>query len=307
MTKTQKKKLLPLLIAAAVLLVGSLLPSLGVPGIPGWDEIFTETGLRGGETDALPLRAHFIDVGQGDCTLIQSGELNVLVDGGDKGNDKKIIAYLRNQNVKRLDYLIATHPDADHIGSLPEIIAAYPPANIIMPRLDEKNTPTTQIYTRLLEAIRLSGAKVIAAEPGISCAIGEARMEVLAPDKQYSDTNNMSVVLRVTLDKIAYLLMGDAESKSEAALLASGASLRANVLKAGHHGSKSSTGQAFLAAVGPAAAVISCGQGNRYEHPHEALLQRLSGAGAQVYRTDQRGTIIIATDGKELVIEEEKP
>ncbi|MDR3345213.1 MAG: MBL fold metallo-hydrolase [Oscillospiraceae bacterium] len=306
MTKRQKKRLIPLLIIAAVLIVGSLLPSLGLPGVPGWDTLFTEAGLRSGETDKLPLRVHFIDVGQGDCTLIQSGEANVLIDGGKPGNDKKVTAYLKNHNVKQLDYLIATHPDSDHIGSLPEIIAAYPPKNVIMPRLTEKNTPTTKIYTRLLEAVKNSGAKVIAAEPGMSCTIGEAKMEIIAPLAQYNDANEMSVVARVTLGKIAYLFTGDAEGKSEAAMLASGKVLRADVLKVGHHGSKTSSGKDFLAAVNPKAAVISCGQGNSYGHPHSETLSKLSAVGAQVYRTDQLGTIIIATDGKELVTQWEK-
>ncbi|MDR1410440.1 MAG: MBL fold metallo-hydrolase [Oscillospiraceae bacterium] len=301
MTKRQKKKLLPIIIAATVLVTGSLLPSLGLPGIPDWDTIFTETGLRGGETDDLPLQAHFIDIGQGDCTLIQSGGVNVLIDGAKPGNDKVINAYLKNHNVKQLDYLIATHPDSDHIGSLPEVIKAYPPKNVILPRLSEKNTPSTKNYTSLLSAIKASGAKAIAAELGKSYTIGEAKMEILAPFTQYDDTNNMSVVARVTLGNIAYLFTGDAETKSERDMLVSGRTLRADVLKAGHHGSKTGSGKAFLAAVNPKAVVISCGQDNSYGHPHMETLKKLTAIGAQVYRTDQLGTIIIATDGKELV------
>jgi competence protein ComEC len=306
MTKRQKKRLVPLFAAMALLLAGILLPSLGIPGIPVWNEIFTGAKLRGGETDTLPLRAHFIDVGQGDCALIQSGTVNVLIDGGDRGNDKKIIAYLKNQNVSRLDYLIATHPDSDHIGSLPEIIAQYPPESVIMPRLSKKNTPSTQIYKRFLEAVKQSGAKVISAEPGSSYALGEASFEILGPLLQYDDTNEMSVVTRVKLGDIAYLFAGDAELKSEKDILGSGRALRADVLKAGHHGSSTSTGEAFLAAVSPKAAVISCGQGNSYEHPHEETLLRLSAARAQVFRTDRHGTIVIATDGKELITQCEK-
>jgi len=300
MTKPQKKKLIQLLAVAAILIIGSLIPSLGIPGVPGWDAIFTGAGLRGGETDSLPLRVHFIDVGQGDCTLIQSGEANVLIDGGERGNDKNVISYLRNQNVQQIDYLIITHPHSDHIGSLPEIIAQYPPKNVIMTRLSEKDVPTTKIYENLLKAITQSGAAIIAAEPGNGYNIGEAKLEILAPLAQYNELNNMSVVIRVSLGDVAYLFTGDAESKSENAMVASGRNLRADVLKAGHHGSKSSTSADFLAAVRPTVAVISNGQ-NSYGHPHDEVMKRLAAMGVQVLRTDQRGTIIIATDGKELI------
>ncbi|MCL2024140.1 MAG: hypothetical protein FWG82_07220, partial [Oscillospiraceae bacterium] len=105
MKKRQKKKLVGYLIVVAILLFGALIPSLGIEGLPTWDSVFTQVGLRGGETDGLPLRVHFLDIGQGDCTLLLSGDSAVMIDGANRGNDKTITAYLRNQGVKKLDYL----------------------------------------------------------------------------------------------------------------------------------------------------------------------------------------------------------
>jgi beta-lactamase superfamily II metal-dependent hydrolase len=306
MTKRQRKKLIPLLAVLALLLLGALLPSLKAGGIPGWDEIFGSAGLRSGSTDGYPLSVHFIDVGQGDCSLVKTQGAAVLIDGGEKGNDKAVVAYLKNQGVTQIDYLIATHPDSDHIGSLADIIAQYPPKNVIMPKLSEKNTPSTKTYTRLLEAIKGSGAKVIAAVPGNSYTIGGAELQILAPLAQYDDTNNMSVVTKITYGSVSFLMTGDAETASEKAMLSSGEDLRADVLKVGHHGSSTSSGKEFLAAVKPSVAVISCGEGNSYGHPNQKTLSRLGEIGAKVYRTDLLGSIVLATDGKELISSWEK-
>ncbi|MDR0884544.1 MAG: MBL fold metallo-hydrolase [Oscillospiraceae bacterium] len=303
--KTNKKRLGWLL---GLLIVGliALLPSLNIAGVPTWDALFTSAGLRTGRTDGYPLRVHFLDVGQGDSALIQSGDMNVLIDGGESGNEERVIKYLRNQNVKQLDYVIATHPDSDHIGALAKIMAGYPPKNVIIPKMTEKNMKTTKTYTNFLVAVKDSGAKAIYAKPGTEYKLGEAKLTILAPLDDYADANDMSIVCRVSYGKVAYLFTGDAEGKSEADLLKSGRNLRADVLKVGHHGSKSSTSKAFLAAVAPSVAVISCGQDNSYGHPHADTLKKLGDAGAKVYRTDQLGWIVLATDGEELVREWEK-
>ena len=251
------------------------------------------------------LKVHFIDVGQADSILIQAptGE-NMLIDAGNNDDAKTIVSYLNAQGVKKVDVLVGTHPHEDHIGSLDMVIDTYDIGKIYMP----KATATTKTFEDVLTAIQNKGLKITAATGGTNISFSpSAKVEILAPNaSKYEDLNNYSAVIKLTYGKTSFLFTGDAEDVSENEMLARGYDLRADVLKVGHHGSNSSTTEAFLAAVDPTYAVICVGKGNDYGHPHKEVLKRLSDAGIKIYRTDEAGTVVFATDGESIEIKTEK-
>lgn len=283
-------------------------PQLNLPfSVHTWQEIFSSAQLTEvSEAAKQPLSVHYIDVGQGDSILIKAEGLNVLIDAGERGNGETILSYLEAQNVKGLDYVIATHPHSDHIGSMADVLKKIPVANVIMPKLTQKNTPTTKTYENFLQAVKDSGAKVIAATPGETYSGKRAALTILGPCQQDDDLNNMSVVARLDFGSTSFLFTGDAETPSENAILKKGMDVHADVLKMGHHGSRTSSGNAFLDKVQPAFCVISCGTGNDYGHPHKETLEKLKKRGITPFRTDQDGTIVIGSDGTTLYCGTEK-
>jgi len=248
-------------------------------------------------TDGLTV--HFIDVGQGDCELIEAQGHFMLIDGGERGSEEKIIKYLRRQGVEKLDYVISTHPHSDHMGGLAYgVLEAFPVGTVIAPRFSPENTPTTQTYEKFLDAVTeltKNGTAAKYARPGDVYSLGEAAITILGPLKEDGrNYNNDSVIVRVECKNSAALFMGDAEKSVETALLKEyGAGLRADLLKAGHHGSKTSSNEDFLSMVRPADIVITCGVGNSYGHPSPEVLARCKAMGIRVSRTDIDGTVVI--------------
>lgn len=256
-----------------------------------------------GETENSNFQVHYIDVGQGDCSLVVCDGQTLLIDAGENGHETEVINYLRLLGIDKLDYIIATHPHSDHIGGLPEVIEEFGIDNIIMPRLTKEQTPTTKTYTRMLEEIKASGAKVISAKVGSTYTLGEASFEILGPvSDSAEDLNSMSVVAKVTHGENSFLFMGDAESDEEREIIGAGVDLDADVLKMGHHGSNTSSCKEFLAEVTPEICVIMCGEDNDYGHPHKEPLERLKKYTNEIYRTDICGDIVISSDGKNLDI-----
>jgi len=248
------------------------------------------------------LRVHFLDVGQGDCILVQfPNGRNMLVDAGKNDSAGTIMDYLKARGIAKLDYLVGTHPHEDHIGSLDTVIQKIPVGEILLPKV----TTNTRTYRELLEAIAGKGMQVTTAKAGVNILEEEGlSVKVLAPlGSSYEELNNDSAVIKITYREASFLLEGDAEAESEKELLANGADLRSDVLKVGHHGSNSSTSPAFLSAVKPKYAVISLGVDNEYHHPHPTTLAKLKKAGTELYRTDEKGTIVFTTDGKDIKVE----
>ena len=247
------------------------------------------------------LHVIFLDVGQADCILLKTNDHAMLIDAGNTGQDKLVLGYLNEYKVTKLDYLVATHPHADHIGSMTAVVKAMDSiGTVIMP-----NRPhTTKTYENLLKAIEEKDISIAMPEPGDVFTLGDANIEVLAPADagKQKDLNECSIVLRVEFGDIVFLFTGDAGTESETEQLAHGFSLKADVLKVGHHGSRTSSSQKYLNAVAPSYVVISCGAGNTYGHPHKEAMTRLTGTGATIYRTDEKGTIIFMTDGKEITV-----
>lgn len=242
---------------------------------------------------------HFIDVGQADSILIISKGQTVLIDAGTNSSGPSVLKYIKDQGITKIDYLIGTHPHEDHIGGLDDIINGLDIGQVILPR----HSSNTRTYEDVLAAVKNKGLKITAAKAGNSFDAGECSFRLLAPDGEYDDTNNYSVVTHMTVGSVSMLFTGDAETQSEQRILDSGASVKSDLLKVGHHGSSTSTSAQFLAAVSPKYAVISAGKGNSYGHPHEETLEALQEAGAEIYRTDLLGTIIARTDGSKITFD----
>jgi competence protein ComEC len=242
-------------------------------------------------TPPLALTVHFIDVGQGDAILIDSGDTDILVDGG--RTSASVLAYLQGQGIGDIDLLVATHPDADHIGGLTDVLAQYQVNEIWV----NGDTATSQTYQDFSAAVTAEGATVREPTRGYTTQMDGLSIDVLNPTSQRTgDSNEDSVVFRLVCGEVSVLLTGDATSDSEASMLAAGLTLDSDVLKVAHHGSRYSTSAPFLAAVTPEDAVISVGASNTYGHPAQETLDRLATAGATVYRTDQDGTVVLTSD-----------
>ena len=283
-------------------------PSLNLPfELPSWSDIFVQAGLTDNSTiSRSPISVHFIDVGQGDCILIKTQHASALVDAGDRGKGEAVVQYLRNQNIEKLDYVFITHPDSDHIGGMPEVLENFKVSKFIMPAIKKENMPTTKIFEKLLNTIRNKQIDAETAVPQDVFNLGDATLTVLAPISSTSKLNNMSIVLRVVMGKNSFLLTGDAEIEEEMDMIKSGYPLQSDVLKAGHHGSKNSSGKDFLRAVSPKTVIVSCGRDNSYGHPSTEALERFSQVGAEVFRTDRHGSIVIGSDGENISIDYHK-
>lgn len=245
-------------------------------------------------------QVYFLDVGQGDCELIRlkSGQ-TVLIDAGTGETSARLTDYIKNLGVTRVDLLIATHPHEDHIGGMAQVVRSFPVGKVYMPKIADSQVPTTSVYEKLLTAIQDKGLTVSQASGGDEIySAGDETMRVFAPNSsKYSGLNSYSVVVKLTCGQKSFLFTGDAEADSEKEMLKKGYDLKSDVLKCGHHGSSTSTSAAFLKAVGPGAAVISCGVDNDYGHPDAAVVARLEKAGVAIYRTDRQGTILARCDG----------
>ncbi len=240
---------------------------------------------------------HFIDVGQGDSTLILTDDASVLVDAGPTDAAEETVRYIRGYT-DSIDYMILTHPHEDHIGGAVKVINNLQVENVIM--TDASNDVVT--FSRLIGVIEDSGVRVIEAQVGNTYDADGIVLQILAPLADFGDFNEYSVVTRVEYGDVSLILTGDAESRSEGLMLETytAGELDADILKLGHHGSHTSSTPEFLAAVSPRWSIASCGRNNPYGHPHQQTLDRTRELGIPVLRTDEMGSIIFATDGEDL-------
>ncbi len=300
-----------LVLLAGVCAVITYGEKLNLPfSVPTWQEIGAYLGVKQpvqpGEVDGDPLQIHFIDVGNADATLIMADDKRILIDAGENDMGERVVCYLNEQGVAKLDLVIGTHPHSDHIGGLDDVIENFEIDTLMMPEIPEAIVPTTKTYTDVLQAASDKGLAITAPKPGDTLDFGGAKLEILGPLQEYDDLNNLSIVTRLTYGEFSALFTGDAEKAVEDDLLEEGATLSADLLKVGHHGSSTSSSQAFLQAVNPTTAVIHVGKDNSYGHPSEGVLERLQNIRATVYRTDLNGNIIVGTDGETVHIKTEK-
>lgn len=245
-------------------------------------------------SDPDKMEVHFIDVGQGDSTLITCGDHAMLIDTGDDSKGTAIQNYLQKQKITKLDYLILTHPDADHIGGAPVILTKFDISRVFVSNYEKDN----KTYQKLIQALDNKRLKSLTPKVNSKYTLGTATITILAPGKEYDNPNDASIALLLKNGDTSFLFTGDAGEDAEADILKTDISLSADVYKVGHHGSKYSTSKELIKAVNPSCAVISCGEGNSYGHPHAETLNTLRTNGVKVYRTDEDGTIIASTDGK---------
>ena len=250
------------------------------------------------DTVDAPFEMHFIDVGQALSVLVECDGQFMLYDGGNVDDGSLVVSYLQNQGVEELQYVFCSHAHEDHVGGLAAALAYFPAYHVYSPVTEA----STQCFQDFVKYTRQQGLQVEVPAAGTVWQLGSATVTMLGPVAQYSDTNDTSIVLRIDYGSTSFLLTGDMEKTAETDLVNSGANLKADVLQVGHHGSSTSTGYLFLNAVLPEMAVISCGVGNKYGHPHEETLSILRDAGVDLYRTDLQGTITIGSDGQNYTV-----
>ena len=244
-----------------------------------------------------------IDVGQGDSLLLQSPSgKTMLIDAGEQDAFSSIRKVLSAYGIERLDAVVATHAHSDHIGGMTELLKTYPVGTFYL----TDSVSTTKQYTDMLSAAQKNGCTVCKTDTETVIAWDDAvEITVLNPFPgwTYPEMNNASIVLRVTFGDTSFLLTGDLETEGETLLLTAydPEALSADVLKLGHHGSNSSTGAAFLDAVHPSIAIASVGKNNKYGHPHDEVLERLSARNITLYRTDKDGIITLFSDGTRMI------
>ena len=238
---------------------------------------------------------HFIDVGQGDCILIQVNNKNLLIDSGTTDSKEIVIKYLKNNNISKLDYIVATHPHDDHIGGMASIIRNFVVAEFYAPKV----IASTDSFEDMIGSLKNKNLKIKVARPNVTLDLGpDTSCTMLSPNKvSYKDTNNYSCAIKIAYKNSTYLFTGDIEKLSEEEILNKGYDLKADVLKVPHHGSSSSTSQEFLNKVSPQIAVISCGTSNSYGHPNKETLDKLKKLNCIIYRTDLDKNIILISDG----------
>ena len=244
----------------------------------------------------------YLDVGNADCEIIRMEDgTNIVIDAGTKDQSGNIIRALKRKGIRKIDYLIATHPHADHIGGMEDIIDSAEIGTVVFPSV----VHTSETYENLLKKIKEKEIPAVKAESGVVLhETDRCKIQLVAPkkDEKYESLNNYSAVLHIAYGNTTFLFAGDAEKLSENEML--NYEIRSDVLKVGHHGSRTSSSEKFIAKVNPRIAVISCGKDNEYGHPHQETLEILKNA--EVYRTDKNGDIIIHADGTNLTVATEK-
>lgn len=246
----------------------------------------------------------YLDVGQADSMLLQLPNGNewdyVLIDAGTGQTEEALVSWLQEQGVTDITAVIATHPHEDHIGGMDAVLEAIPVESLYMPEVKESLTPTTRCYEQMLDAAEAQQVQAVKGQSGVTVYEEDGvKLELVGPEpqKEYDDLNEYSLVAKLTVGGKSFLFTGDSSEQAEADMIEAGEDLKADVLKIGHHGSSTATTKAFLQAVNPQVAVISCGKDNSYGHPHEETMQRLQEKAMTIYRTDEDGTILATCDG----------
>ena len=299
MSQRSGKKSSPLMILLGILVVGAavVLQQLGL--------FETEEPVSENVSGSAEAQVYFIDVGQGDSELIRLKDsgIDILIDAGTRSTKQELADYLKELGVDDIDILIGTHPHEDHIGGMAKIIEEFPIGTLYLPETSEEMTPTTKTYESLLDAAESKNVTVRTAAAGdVLLEQGNTSFKVLSPSHtDYDNLNDYSIVTRLKVGDTAFLFQGDAETPVEEENLDSGADVSCDVIKLGHHGSSTSSSRAYLEAANPSAAVISCGVGNEYGHPHRETMDLLEKLSITPYRTDTQKTLLAETDGKTIV------
>lgn len=263
------------------------------------EQAYKNAGLRDtSQSESGEMYVSFIDVGQGNCTLVTLDDTAILIDSGETGAAQTVENYIKNLSITELDCVIVTHPHSDHMGGMSKLLYEFEIGDLIMPEIPESIIPTTKTYEKFLTAVSDNAERVIAAEPDETYSYGEITVEIFAPLRDYDDLNEMSVVSRISYGETSVMITGDATTTVERELLSRDIDYSADILNVGHHGSKTSTSEKWLEAVNPTYAVICCGANNDYGHPHSSVIERLESSNVEYYRTDLNSTVVFASNSK---------
>ena len=264
--------------------------------------------FSGGFTPSVDeLSVHYIDVGQGDSIYITSGDDGMLIDCGESGDTDRVISYLDNMGVSKINYVVGTHPHSDHMGGMSKIVEHFEIGEMIIPHIDDSDTPTTKYFERFLNACAEKNLSLTEAELGRKITLGDAELKIIAPNSlDYSNINNYSIGLIMHHGENSFIFTGDAEKLAEEEMIEKNLLEDIDVYKVGHHGSDTSSSMDFLNVIKPDYAVISCGEGNSYGHPNDITIENLSKFTDKIYRTDLMGTIVFTSDGKSLDVKTER-
>lgn len=285
------RKIIIIVILAVIAFIGGF--------INGWRN--EDKTVSSSEIDAK-YSYHFIDVGQGDCTLILGEEASVLIDAGPGDHASTTVEYIK-QLTDTVDIMILTHPHEDHIGGADDILNELDVRKVVMPDASSN----TAVFEKLLNAVEAEGCDVVEGKPGVELSAGGIEISIYGPVlTDFSDLNDASIFAHVKTGDVTLMFTGDGEKAAENAVLEKYGSeaLNADILHAGHHGSSTSNTLDFFNAVSPDIAVISCGKDNSYGHPHSEILKLFEEYDLDVYRTDKMGTVVITSDGEKIAVSE---
>ena len=277
-------------IAAAILvaLMGILFPEAQ----PETPQVLTPISGNG-------LTVHFIDAGQADCALLECDGKYMIIDGGNVEDGQMVVSYLKQMGVETLDRVVCSHAHEDHVGGLPAVLSVFDAGKVYAPVADYDS----KVFRDFVKKTEARAGEITVPAPGDQFTLGSATVTVLGPVKDYDETNDTSIVLKVSYGDSDFLFTGDMEVAAENDMIdhwGDNFDWEVEVLKVGHHGSDTSSGYRFVYETNPTYGVISVGEGNSYNHPCEEPLSRLKDAGVVIFRTDYLGHVIARTDGAEI-------
>lgn len=295
------KKIIYITIAIAVVIVALV----NIFGKNSWKKLmnFTDAGatefsdVQASEAASKDLSVHYIDVDQGDSTLISYKNYHILIDAGKSDEGQTVVSYLNGLDIDNLDMIIATHPDADHIGGMKYVLEHIHCDKYLMPQLPS-SIEKTKTETSLISILKVNKVNTEYAVNQKEYDFGDMKLTTFITELERDNKNDYSVVAKVTYKNSSYLFMGDAGKTIENEFMDAGLDLKADVLKAGHHGSSKSTSDKFIKYVEPSIVVFSCGVDNEYGHPHNEVLTIMNKYDIKYFRTDSQGTVVIGTDGE---------
>ena len=259
-----------------------------VANVEGLENITVQTGsscISKIDINEDVLRVYYFDVGQADSILIVNNGESMLIDAGNNEDGNLVVDNIQKIGIEKLTYVVGTHPHEDHIGGLDDVINNIDVGTIFMPR----TTTTTKTYESVIDAISNKKKKITVPKVGDLFNVGNAQCEIMSIGDNSNNLNECSIVIRMEYNGTSYLFTGDAEKTNESARTWP----QTDILKAGHHGSSTSSSQTFLNQLNPSLIVISCGKDNDYGHPHKETMERYKKLGATIYRTDESGDILI--------------